>query len=775
MSEKNETAKTILQSILHSLRQASAFNQHELAAPRLILWPDENRLWSQVIGLLQSSYPALWVLGDYDPDRSIGPAVWLRYRLETYQGKDLPVFYLPGVGRAAFRSADGCPPAARHLFALQFQGQFWAQRNGRDWTPFAYLSAVDGGLGLDVAGDLAAKQALQESLPKLLALERSELQGHKLEAADFLALITIDPIRTLLKWMGSPEKTRKEMQSSGSEWSAFRTVCQDTYGFDPEKDGALTAAEKLSGSKNPWPQVWARYKEAPRNFPGVKELLASVKPANLLTMVSEFSPKGNQEQEKKLGEALLALASATPKKALAKIKALAADHLPRAEWVWAELEESPLARAMVPMLALAEAVETAGSPTGFPDLADYYVRQGWKADCAVWQALHATRTLPHATEVVSVAIRAIYLPWLEKMSLLVQAQSAQYPTAGPQHGRPLTAETGKVFLFADGLRMDLAKVLEERLFSTGKTVLLDTAWAPLPTVTATAKPAWQPFADKLGGPLEGTAFDPRDQNKNKPLQPARFRQLLAEQGIYYLEASQTGSPGECAWTEIGSIDSSGHTEGARLAWRLEEELVGLQRRIAELLEAGWTKVQVVTDHGWLLLPGGLPKEDLPKHLTDSLWGRCAIPAPGAQHGYPMTSWFWDPAEAVVLAPGISCFQSGREYAHGGLTLQEAFIPSLTVCARPGKGSIHLKDWKWSGLRLSLTLEHADGLAADLRSKAADSSSSLTTKPVVVKEKQARLLVPDDEAQGKAAFLVVLDADGQPIFKHPIVIGENEQG
>jgi len=47
----------------------------------------------------------------------------------------------------------------------------------------------------------------------------------------------------------------------------------------------------------------------------------------------------------------------------------------------------------------------------------------------------------------------------------------------------------------------------------------------------------------------------------------------------------------------------------------------------------------------------------------------------------MTSWFWDSAEAVVLAPGISCFVAGTEYAHGGLTLQEALIPSLAVSVK----------------------------------------------------------------------------------------------
>jgi hypothetical protein len=42
-----------------------------------------------------------------------------------------------------------------------------------------------------------------------------------------------------------------------------------------------------------------------------------------------------------------------------------------------------------------------------------------------------------------------------------------------------------------------------------------------------------------------------------------------------------------------------------------------------LLDTGWQEVVVVTDHGWLLMPGGLPKVDMPKFLTSTRWGRCA--------------------------------------------------------------------------------------------------------------------------------------------------------
>jgi len=278
---------TVLTSILQSIRNAASYNKHELAAPRVILWPDEERLWTQCIELIRASYPVLWSLGDYSPEQATGPAAWLRYQLETQPGEDVPVIYLPGIGRSAFRSADQCPNQAKHLFALQFQGQFWTQKNGKNWTPFAFFSSAEGGLGLDVAGDQDTKKAIQESLPKLLEAELDALQGRKLEAADFRAIVTKDPADTLLRWMGDPGKIKLDLQRFGAEWDSVCAVCRAEYHFDPEKDGAITAAEKLTSSAPAWKLVWARYKKAPFAYPGIKEVLESVIPCDLFGTAGE--------------------------------------------------------------------------------------------------------------------------------------------------------------------------------------------------------------------------------------------------------------------------------------------------------------------------------------------------------------------------------------------------------------------------------------------------------------------------------------------------------
>lgn len=768
----------VLTAILESFRDAADYNSHELAAPTVILWPDEESLWIDSVDELRASYPLLWTLGEYAPEKAVGPAVWLRYQIETQQGADVPVIYLPGVGRSAFRSADQCPKPLTHLFALQFQGQFWTQKNGRDWTPFAFLSSTNGGLGLEVAADQETKKAIQECLRPLLKVEVDALRTGKLEAADFRAIVTPDPARTLLRWMSDPVRVKQEQEKSGSGWSSFSAVCRKDYHFDPEKDGALIAAEKLTSGKSPWTTVWQRFKDSPGKYPGVKMLLESISPAGLFDAPSEYSPLSNRKEEARLQNDFLALASVRHSEVASKIKSLASEHAPRARWVWAALGESALALAISHLNELAEIVGSMPNLGSWEALAHYYCSTGWKADRSVLRALNEARSNA-ATQAVSAAVRSVYIPWLERLSSFTQALAGTYPTYGPQVCRHFVVEDGTVYLFADGLRMDIARLLEEKLLGSGSAV--DVAftfdWAALPTVTATAKPAWMPLAEKLGGPLEGAGFQAREQANGKALAQTRFKQLISDLGMSFLDANELGSEtGGCAWTECGSVDTYGHEQGAKLAWRVDEELTGLEQRINELLKAGWAKVKVVTDHGWLMVPDGLPKIDLPKHLTASRWKRCAIPGPGALHGLPMTSWFWDSSEAVVLAPGISCFEAGAEYAHGGLTVQEALIPSLTVVAKQtaSVASPVVKELKWAGLRLNVVFDGAQGLTVDIRSKVADAGSSFVTSPTIAAGNGQRtsLLIADDGTLGSAAFLVVLDSMGQVILKRAIVIGEN---
>ena len=58
----------------------------------------------------------------------------------------------------------------------------------------------------------------------------------------------------------------------------------------------------------------------------------------------------------------------------------------------------------------------------------------------------------------------------------------------------------------------------------------------------------------------------------------------------------------------------------KLASRIDNLLDEIQERIEELVAAGWSRIRIVTDHGWLLLPEPMPKVTLPKHLAEMRWG-----------------------------------------------------------------------------------------------------------------------------------------------------------
>jgi len=93
---------------------------------------------------------------------------------------------------------------------------------------------------------------------------------------------------------------------------------------------------------------------------------------------------------------------------------------------------------------------------------------------------------------------------------------------------------------------------------------------------------------------------------------------------------------------------------------LETLLREIRDRVAGLLSSGWQTVRIVTDHGWLLLPAGLPKMDLPAPLVENKWGRCASLKPGATADVRVFPWYWNPHQYVALADGIRCFRKGRK-------------------------------------------------------------------------------------------------------------------
>jgi hypothetical protein len=757
---------------------AQAFAPGDQVAPCAVLWPDPDRLWQGVVPDLQVMLPELFVLGSYAPLQRTGPALWLRCveaRLvdSAPPAGTTPILYLPGITREQLRAAEDCPPDLAALVELQYRGAMWLHVNGKEWTPYAFLVSKHGGLDLDVAKDQATLDALGGALRTLLTEPVAPFRGRRLDSEFFNALVAPDSTGLLLRWLSEPEVFKQ--RRSDVEWKAFCQQCKTEAGFDPVKDGPLKAASLLAARGNHWGNVWKRFAEAPANYPGIVEWLRRAAPKSPGMFDSaEVWPSINEGEERALQRALELLADRPQDEVIQQLMELEARHADRRAYPWHRLGLSPMATVLEPLAQLAALCKsTPGAPT--PEVyAAAYASDGWRVDAAALATMAACTSPDHQGAVLG-TLRAAYLPWLESTARHLQHLIHVSGQSVSRRAPPIEPAAGRLVVFADGLRMDVAQHLAAKMAAAGIDSTQDWEWSAIPSVTATAKPAASPVADAMQGGEASDEFAARLSSTGQLLTQDRFVAALKGRGWQFLGSDETGDPTGAGWTEAGALDKRGHTEGWKLARSVETEVSDMVSRIRSLLKAGWTDIVVVTDHGWLLVPNGLPKVDLKAFLTETRWSRCAALKADAQTDALTFKWHWNPAVMMASPPGAGSFRAGVEYSHGGVSLQEMVTPVLRVkAALPAAGTGRLLEVKWTGAKCRVTVGgKSAGLRVDVRTSQTDSSTSLLT------DKHARdtnadgkvtVFLEDDADIGRKADIVLLDSSGQVIHSLPTTLG-----
>jgi hypothetical protein len=755
-----------------------------MVAPAAVLWTDADGQWQPLVEQLRGLIPELLTLGDYDLASLTGPAIWLRCVIESGVRKDkftqlqwpkdaVPVIYLPGVSRQTLRAVEECPDSLKPLVELQYRGTVWTQKNGKDWTVRAFLVSDDGGMGLEVAEDKLTLQAMQGALSRLVVTPISRLRGKRLEAEDFDKLMIGDTPRDLLLWLGEPEATRNQWDKE--TWSAFRNRCRHEYGFDPETDGQIVGGEKLGYRQDAWYGVWERLAESPALYRGIPDLLRRAKPRGKLIFEKETWPDENDAMEADLRAALMEVGSMIPAEARHRLEQLEAAHGTRRNWVWARMGWSPLANAIGHLATLANRTSVTLGGDSAEAMAKLYAEGGYLADDAAIRALACVKAAENVAA-VQAAVRCVYLQWLEDTSRHFQDCLNANPLPSATELEGFEIKDGDCIVFADGLRFDIGQRLATMALERQVEVSADWRWAALPTVTATSKPAASPVAGKLRGRHMEADFSPEVADNGEKLSTERFRKLLSADGFQVIGMADSGdvrAKDAHGWTEYGDLDKLGHDLQGKLASRIEDQLGLLLDRVVVLLEAGWKRVRVVTDHGWLFVPGGMPKSELPKYLAESRWSRCASIKDSSHVKVPTSGWYWNPQERFAYPPGVHCFVAGQEYAHGGASLQECLIPVLTFVSKEAlvKVTVAVREVQWVRLRCRVTVDSAaERMMADLRTKPNVPNSSITGPKPLDADGKATLLVADEALEGTMVSLVIVDASGQVLCKEATTVG-----
>ena len=779
-----------------------------LASPDAILWTDRRHEWDGLIPIARSHLPELLVLGEYDPVKRTGPAIWLRCVVDgTVDLPDVPIdrppiIYLPDVERGQLRAGEDCPEALRPLVELMYRGVAWHHPNGRDWSARAFLAlradGVPTGPGLDIAKDAATGEALVRAIGEVAQTSLDDLRGRHLNANDFNRLAGVNVVRDTLRWLDNPEATRDQMDDR--RWAAFRDEARRELRFDPDLGPAVDveAGRRLAEGRGLWGDVWLRFSDAPKRFPGVAEVLGRSRPSGVLPLERRDRwPDLNDDDEATVQEALTKLPGLTHTEACRRVQELEEEHGRRRDWVWARMECSPLAEVLRPLACLAAATEHSVGGRTPDDIARVYAERGWQADRAAREALALAR--PEGEAIVRSAVRHLHEHWLRDsaeafqkaarahspwshgvgagaaaLSATKAEDASLHPSTVPANA-PVAADENECIFFVDGLRYELGRCLANHLEEEGgvKATVL-TRWAAIPTVTATAKPAVTPVAGNITGDHLGADFRPVLGGSSRPVTAAVLRDSMEDEGYEIVGDGSLAlgpAPGARGWLETGRIDHHGHHHGAvEFAQLIDRELDRLGRRVNELLDAGWRTVRIVTDHGWLLLPDGLPMVTLPRHLTESKWARCAVLADDSRPDTPLHPWHWNGNQHFASPPGIACFSQQPEYAHGGLSIQECLTPEIHVGAEAevtGEATYRapvratIRSVSWRRMRCDIQVEASTGDAtADLRLGNSSGRSVASRPKAIDADGCASLILPDDAHATDALVVVVTAPDGR---------------
>lgn len=362
---------------------------------------------------------------------------------------------------------------------------------------------------------------------------------------------------------------------------------------------------------------------------------------------------------------------------------------------------SELARLSRAALMLLDVVPARDWST--PDEAIQWYREGgWQLDSVGEEFLrNLSRSTPELLALITPLRETYRARWeqtLIQWSDVWTAAGCPTPglaTAGEWLKQTMASSGATAVLMLDALRYDLGATLAAQINSQEGTAraALHAARAPLPSITALGMGMALPLNER---DISADVIDGRwhliDNNTQLDLSIAekrrtwlRTRKIVPDDGILALNdvvRGQVPKPGKGRMAVVITddlIDQLGHDD--------ELELMGsgpaLERyrtAIGQLRDAGWRRVLVVTDHGYIHWPGTDEKRPAPPVPGPVYRSRRALAYPAniplaEPHALaPGGKW------RVLTARGASSWNAYGKlgYFHGGASLQEWIIPCLHI-------------------------------------------------------------------------------------------------
>ena len=332
----------------------------------------------------------------------------------------------------------------------------------------------------------------------------------------------------------------------------------------------------------------------------------------------------------------------------------------------------------------------------------WYSSGGWRLDRAGEEILrNLGRATPELLALITplrAAFRARWEDTLLRWSALwagAGCPTLTLLTAGEWLSAKLQAGRATAIIMADALRYDLAASLAAAINAAegAQRASVEAARSTLPSITALGMAAALPIPEQeLEADIVAGKWLVRQQGHAENLALAADRRAwwqsrggMGADGLLTmaeLQAHEAPSPAHGRTRLViydDTIDTLGHDD------ELEAQGSGiaLNRYLAlvrRLHDAGWSRILITTDHGFIQWPGSqetnapAPALDPAYRSRRALAYAAQITFIGPQALAPGGRW------RVALPSGAACFRTygGLGFFHGGASLQEWVIPCITV-------------------------------------------------------------------------------------------------
>ncbi|RRR74014.1 MAG: PglZ domain-containing protein [Candidatus Viridilinea halotolerans] len=393
---------------------------------------------------------------------------------------------------------------------------------------------------------------------------------------------------------------------------------------------------------------------------------------------------------------------------LAQLQPVLAAHTGhRAAWADAErVDEHAIPWKEFARLSRACEMLLAASPTGRwagPQAAlDWYIGGGWQVDQAGEELLRNVTS--HDAALIGLlnplrtAFRARWEQQLMAWSDVWQAAGCPQPvlpTAGERLITFLEARRPTAIVIIDALRYDLGQELARLINAqeSSERAQVTPARAPLPSITALGMGMALPIpAATLIATCDESGWALRAHGQAANLSQAAARRawwtehghaaadaLLNVQTVLNQEVPKPTKSRPRLVVADHTLDDQGH-DGELEAAGTAEILRRYVQVIQRLRDAGWLRIAVVTDHGYIHWTGQHDQHVAPPEGSVVYRSRRAYAYRAGSMGSGTTAMAPGDIHPVAAPAGASCFVAygKRGYYHGGASLQEWIIPMLTI-------------------------------------------------------------------------------------------------